>query len=202
MPRLILVRHGLTDWNKTHRYQGQTDTDLNATGREQARATADRLVNEPISVAISSDLQRASETAAIIAAPHGISVQPDPRLRELNLGQWEGLTFEEVKSRFPEEWLSVSTGRAYLSPAGGEPLESVVTRIESALADLYAYPDGQTVLLVAHGGSLRCLLCQALGVNPHKLWQFRFGSCTVTELILEKGRAMLTLFNDGHHLPS
>jgi len=202
MPRLILVRHGQTDWNTTHRYQGQTDTPLNAMGREQARATAERLANEPIALAISSDLQRARETAVIIAAPHEIEVQADARLRELGLGQWEGLTSAEIKSRFPQAWSVMSTDRTDSAPTGGEPLESMVTRIEATLTDLYNHPDNQTILLVAHGGSLRWFLCLALEVSPYKHWQFRFASCTVTELILEDGRAVLTLFNDGHHLPT
>ena len=92
MIRVLLVRHGETDWNAQRRYQGQTDVPLNEAGRRQADALAERLAGEEISAVLSSDRQRARQTALAIAAPHGLPVQEEPRMCEIALGDWEGLT--------------------------------------------------------------------------------------------------------------
>jgi broad specificity phosphatase PhoE len=99
--KLLLVRHGETDWNRDGRWQGGSDTRLNDLGREQARALAEQLDGD-IDVLYSSDLARARETAEIVAAKLGLEVRLDPRLRERGFGSWEGLTMPEIEERFAE----------------------------------------------------------------------------------------------------
>ena len=101
MTKLLLVRHGETDWNRHGRWQGGSDTQLNDLGREQARALAEELDGE-IDVLYSSDLARARETAEIVAAKLGLEVRLDPRLRERGFGSWEGLTTIEIEERFAD----------------------------------------------------------------------------------------------------
>ena len=102
--RLLVVRHGETVWNKQLRFQGHGDSHLTESGRAQARALGQRLKNIPFDELIASDLGRTKETAALIAAATGHEIQTDSRLRERNYGVLEGLTFSEIKSRYPEVW--------------------------------------------------------------------------------------------------
>ena len=102
MTTILLVRHGETDWNLERRWQGHIDRPLNDVGRAQARALADRLDSEPFAAVYSSDLARARETAEIVAAAHGLPVHLDPRLREADVGEWSGLTADEIERRYPE----------------------------------------------------------------------------------------------------
>lgn len=104
--RILLVRHGETDWNAAGRIQGHSDTPLNAAGRLQARRAAQRLAREPIRALYSSDLARAFETATIIGVPLGLTVVVSPQLRERRYGEWEGLTSAEIQAHYPEQFAS------------------------------------------------------------------------------------------------
>jgi len=150
MAQILLVRHGETDWNLGRRVQGHTDVPLNATGVAQAQVLADELAAEPIVAVYSSDLERARETAAAIAARHALSVSTDPDLREKNFGSWEGLTDTEISERFPDAQRG--------SWGDGEVTEAVAKRAVAAVTRMReVHPDG-LLLLVAHGGPLRALL--------------------------------------------
>ena len=99
--RLLLVSHAQTDWNVQGRFQGHTDIPLNEHGRRQAKLWQKRLASEAIHAVVASDLLRAAQTAAILAAPHGLDIRTDRRLRELSFGDWEGLTYAEIQERYP-----------------------------------------------------------------------------------------------------
>jgi alpha-ribazole phosphatase len=162
---LFLARHGETDWNRDGRWQGQTDTPLNARGREQARALAERLGEEPISAVYASDLARAAETAEIVARRLGAPVSTDSRLRELHFGSWEGLTTMEIEERFPDEvarWRADDGSGAF---AGGESYVEMGRRVVEALADIAAAHPSDAVLVILHGGPIRGLLAHANGVT-------------------------------------
>lgn len=150
MARLLLARHGETDWNLGRRVQGHTDVPLNATGIAQAQDLAERLATEPLVAAYSSDLSRAFDTATAVAARHGLVVAIDPDLREKNFGTWEGLTDIEIAERFPH-----ARRGAW---GNGETTEEVAGRVVAALDRITAArPDG-TLLVVSHGGPLRAAL--------------------------------------------
>src|SRR3990170_2183319 len=100
--RLLLLRHAETDWNRERRYQGWTDTPLSAAGLGQAEAAARLLAGSRLGAVWASPLRRARDTAAVIAAPHGLEVQTDPAFREMRFGPWEGLTASEARARFPD----------------------------------------------------------------------------------------------------
>jgi broad specificity phosphatase PhoE len=193
MTHLILVRHGETIWNAEHRLQGQTDIPLNDAGRRQAHQLAARLAEETIDAVISSDLQRAMETALIVAGPHQLTVQSDPRLRQSHRGKWEGLTYAEIARLYPDSAHNST-------PPDGEPAESVYARVRSWLDAARRDHAGQTVLAVSHGQILRILIALALEIDPAQAWRFETGNAALTEIHFGDAGAVLYRLNDGCHL--
>jgi broad specificity phosphatase PhoE len=160
----ILARHGVTDWNLAGRYQGQADPPLNEAGRRQARALAEQLAGEPIRAIYSSDLQRAYDTAQAAAERLGLPVTVEPRLREVNQGEWEGMLHPDILARYPEAWAERERDPLHSRSPGGESVFEVSARVWSAAADIArAHPDG-LVLIVSHGLALACLYCKAHGL--------------------------------------
>jgi len=160
---LLLARHGETDWNREHRWQGHADPPLNEVGREQAHALAATLAGDPLGAVYSSDLRRALETARIVAATHGLAVVPVPALREIDVGEWSGLTSTEIAERFPAGWTRHAEGGDGWDL--GETHAAMSRRVVAAVEELVAaHADGH-VLCVLHGGVIRALLAHASGVD-------------------------------------
>jgi broad specificity phosphatase PhoE len=159
---LLLARHGETDWNRDGRFQGHADTSLNARGREQARALAEEV--DGVDVIYASDLRRAVETAQIVAERLGLEVKVDPRLRERGFGAWEGLTRAEIEVSFREDFDRWRTGAGF-GADDAERHETFAARIEAFLADVLARHPDETVLVIAHGGSIRVVQAVASGLD-------------------------------------
>jgi broad specificity phosphatase PhoE len=161
--RLWLVRHGQTDWNVEGRWQGQTPLapPLNATGLAQARALAEELSRASFDALYGSDLLRARQTAEIIAARLELPVLFDPRLREVNLGTWEGLLGEEVARDFPLELAERRANPAHQRPPDGETVAEVAKRMRAALGDIASARPVGNVIVVTHGVTLATALCIA-----------------------------------------
>ncbi|NLU78925.1 histidine phosphatase family protein [Micromonospora sp. HNM0581] len=154
MTRLIIWRHGNTDWNAASRVQGQTDVPLNDLGREQARTAAPILAALRPDVLVASDLSRAADTAAALSALTGLPVHSDARLRERHFGSWQGLLLTEVAQRFPEEHARWRAG----DPDPGaeiEPLDDLGKRLGAALQEAADQSPGGTVVIATHGGAAR-----------------------------------------------
>ncbi len=212
MVRLMLVRHGQTAWNAAGRYQGQTDVPLSDVGRRQAQALGRRLAAEEIHAVYASDLRRAGETAEIIARSRADVGRPpwpmhaEPRLREMAFGAWEGLTYEEITARDPQGLAAWQADSLHVAPPGGETLTQLAARVRSLLDDVVAAHSGQAsapsrcVLLVAHGGLLRVLLCLALGLAADFHWRFHLDVASLSALLLYDTDAVLVGLNDTHHL--
>jgi len=200
MTRLLLIRHGETTWNAEGRYQGQTDVPLNETGRRQAQALAQRLASEEIDAVYASDLRRALETAKIIAAPHSLPVQEDSRLRELCFGVWEGLSYAEIEEQAPDTLAAWRDAPLDNTPPGGETLTQFSERVQAFLDDVKGNHPEQTVLVAAHGGTLRAVLCSALGLSPASYWQFRVSNGSLSDVSLYEEGAILNVLNDTAHL--
>jgi len=159
--RVLVLRHGQSEWNAVRRWQGQADIALTDLGLEQARRAADKLGS--FAAIASSDLERARMTAEIIAGSLGISTLPaDPRFRETHVGEWEGLTAAEIETRWPGYLDS------HRRPPGFEPDASIVVRVRGALGDLARAFPGEEVLCVAHGGVMR-VMRRHLGVPDRKI---------------------------------
>jgi broad specificity phosphatase PhoE len=160
--RLIVWRHGNTDWNATHRVQGQTDVPLNALGRQQAVDAAELLIKMRPDVIVASDLHRAADTAAALATLTGLGVTYDKRLRERFFGAWQGLTMTEVADLHPEEFARWTAGQE----VGGdiETLDDLGARAAAALeAAAGLAPPGGTVVVATHGAAARQGIGHLLG---------------------------------------
>ncbi len=165
MTELLVIRHGETDWNLQHRFQGQIDVPLNGTGHEQARRLAARLVGEPLDVLVCSDLARARQTAAPLAAALGMEPQAEPLWREQSFGVLEGLDVPTIRSRHAPLWERWTRHDAdYALPQGGESNIAFHARVMTALRALVAAHAGRRIAVVTHGGVLDMLWRQAQGL--------------------------------------
>lgn len=165
---LLVLRHGQSTWNAEGRWQGQADPPLSAEGERQARAAAEALRDIPFRRAVSSDLRRAVQTAEILADALDLTVQVDLDLREIDVGDWSGLTRPEIEAGWPGELARWSAGESE-SPPGGESRSALVARAGRAMVRVAAAVDsGQQVLVVAHGALIRHL-DRTLGLEPQSV---------------------------------
>lgn len=200
MLRLYVVRHGVTVWNQEARLQGHTDVPLNDTGRRQALLIADRLAGERIGAVWCSDMSRAIETASAIAAPHRCEVRPDATFRETGLGEWEGMTQEEIRARYGEDrFESYRSDPTTNPPPGGERIESVYDRIRIGI-EAIARSGVAEAALVGHGGSLRLAICYALQAPPECARRMWLDNVSLTILEFGGQRPRVCLVNDTSHL--
>jgi alpha-ribazole phosphatase len=182
MTRLILIRHGETDWNVEGRWQGHADVPLNASGRAQAEATARALAGRPICAIYSSDLERARGTAEPLARQTGWPVRLEPRLREIHQGEWQGLLVTEIEERYAEAFRSRRADPLHVAPPGGETALEVQARVLSAVQDiLRAHPD-ETVVIVSHGFTLAVILAYYRDIPIEQVWELIPGNGAVMEV--------------------
>ena len=166
--RLLLLRHGESTWNADGRWQGQADPPLSSLGERQAREAAARLTAGQFSRVVASDLGRARQTAEILAGALGLTVDVDPDLREIDVGEWQGLTRAEIRQRAPGALADWSEGRSESTP-GGELRTHLTDRAQRALLRAAAEAGaGDRVLLVSHGALIRNL-DRVLGLKPHSI---------------------------------
>jgi broad specificity phosphatase PhoE len=168
---ILIARHGESDWNRERRWQGQADRPLNERGREQARALAERLAHVELDAVYSSDLRRARDTAAVVAARQGLDVQVMPELREVDVGSWSGLTRAEAEERFPEGFRRWRSG--FPGWEDGETYEAMTDRVVAAVERIGHDHEGGRVLVVSHGGPIRALHAAALGLDVHAYRRLR-----------------------------
>jgi broad specificity phosphatase PhoE len=185
--QILIVRHGETDWNRDGRFQGHADTPLNDAGREQAHALADELAGERIDFVYTSDLVRARETAEIIATRLGADVVARSELREIDVGEWEGLTWLEIEERYPEgarTWHEHGYGWK-----SGETYDELGERIIAALRRIAADHPDLRVLVVGHGGTVRATraFIEGLSVADSRRRSPAIGNCEVFRIVAEDG---------------
>ena len=197
--RIIVWRHGQTDWNVAGRLQGQTDTPLNAAGRAQAAEMAARLaVLGPVRI-VSSDLQRASVTAAALGRIVDLPVETDERLREVAFGEREGMTRYEIARSYPEAEGRFRRGEEIVSP-GGESHAEAAVRFSRALEEIAeGMGEDETVVVVAHGAVIRVGICAFIGL-PEEHWRSFGGFSNGCWAVLQEGfaRWQVTEWNAGN----
>jgi glucosyl-3-phosphoglycerate phosphatase len=194
--RLILWRHGRTEWNAAGRFQGRLDPPLDEVGRRQAVEAAPHLIASAAlgadTVVVSSDLERAADTAAALTRLLGAPLLLDPRLREHGMGTWEGLTRDEVADRYPDQYADWLSGRPVRGRGGEEP-EEVAERALAAVADL---PSAPVAVIVTHGGTSGRLVERLLGLGPEQRRLFGpLGNCSWSELREQSGAWRLMRHN-------
>lgn len=165
--RMIVWRHGRTEWNANGRFQGQTDIPLDEVGRHQAATIASILAAKSPAAIFSSDLSRAQQTAAPLAEATGLEVQLDKRLREISYGSWEGLRIDEIATTDPELAERYFAGEEVRRSATGETRAEVAARAAEALEEIgRSAADGSTVVVVMHGSAAKIGTCNLVGLGP------------------------------------
>lgn len=201
MRGIWFVRHGATDWNRDHRLQGQTDIALSADGLAQAETLALTLAECPVASITCSDLQRAVRTAQPIARLHGIEPFLTPDLREVCLGDWEGLTPDDIRARWGEAVLSAYQGDPTTNPPpGAEERSEVEQRVSRAIAAVLEDLTDGVHLVVGHGGTLRTAICCAIGAPPELARRMWLDNASITRVDFGSRLPRLISLNDTSHL--
>ena len=197
---VMVVRHGETEWNTEGRRQGHLDSTLTAKGRAQAEALAQRFTPESCSAIYSSDLGRAYETARTIAEKTGHEVVPDARLRERNLGIFQGLDGDEIRARYPREYEEHRNGGADHAVPEGESFREQTERNMVCLEELAKRHAGEVIMVVTHGGVLSALFRHTLDISLDAPRRFSFKNASVNLFKFQDGVWGLETWGDITHL--
>jgi broad specificity phosphatase PhoE len=203
--RLILVRHGITDWNREGRFQGHLDPPLSDLGHRQAALVGARMAAHPLlrpHRVVSSSLARAMQTADAIGAAAEVAVEADPRLIEIGQGEWEGRTHAELEVEDPERYQAWREAGGVRQPPGGEPIATAAARIGSLIEELRAdaREEPLTVCLVSHGGSLRIVAQLLLELAGDRSWALDVDNTSIGALARIADLWRLDRWNDTGHL--
>ena len=188
MARIYLIRHGETMWNREKRLQGHIDIGLNERGFWQAERLGEHLANQPITAVISSDLNRAADTAKAVAKHHGLELQYDERLRERHYGLMQGLSHAEVAEKYPRNHLAWKNREVDFCPESGESLKQFYERVVNSAQDWAKRYEGQHIALVAHGGVLDCLNRLATGKSLEQARDFEILNASLNTLEFKEGQ--------------
>ena len=203
MTRIVLVRHGETEWNRVERFRGRADVPLNGTGLFQAQATGRRIADEWRPVAIySSPLSRAVRTAEAVAWHFNLPIQTHPGLIDIDYGEWQGLTPNEAGARWPEAvdaWYNAPHTAHIL---GGETLDELRARGLKTVNELSILHRGQTIVLVSHTVINRIILLGVLDLGNDRFWRLRQDTCALNVFEVDGGVFTLVSLNDTYHLRS
>ena len=198
---ILLIRHGQTEWNRVERFRGRADVPLDDTGMSQAEATGRRVVELCRPVALySSPLSRAVSTAEAIGGFTGLPVQSYPSLTDIDYGDWQGLTPDEVRIRWPE-LIDLWFKKPQLAHIpGGESLEDLRIRAMNGVTELAIRHSGQTIVLVGHTVLNRIILLCVLGLGNERFWRIQQEPCAINIFKFESGDYTLVSLNDTCHL--
>ncbi len=199
MPRLLLIRHGTTKLHTGDRFWGKTDMSLSDEGIKQANRLKSRLAKEKIRVCYSSTLRRARETAEIVTEERKVKIVACDELCECDFGNIEGLSFREIEQRYPRLAKKLANGTAIDFP-GGENLKQLNARVKTFIKRLDTLEPGTTAIIVSHGGPLRLLVCNLLGIEIKHWQQIRIDRASLSIIETYPQTAFLNLLNDTSHL--
>lgn len=202
--RAYIIRHGQTDWNRIGRWQGALPVPLNEHGVEQARLLAEALRTAPIQAVYTSDLPRAYDTARALADALNLTPVSDPRLQEIHLGVFQGLTRDEIIAQYPQDWEALHNSGSwyeYKAP-GGESRRETQQRIVAGWQDITASAGVDTIALVSHGMTIRLLMLKLFEGETERLRRTDFGNTSVTIVERKDGgkRWKLVQLADISHL--
>lgn len=197
---LILVRHGQTDSNLHHRYQGQSDVPMNDHGRAEIRAVARHLAGVRAAAVYCSDLGRSREAAAMIGNALGLEPVALPELRERDFGHVEGLTREEAEARFSDSWELWRRNRAAWIPPGGESLGEMWGRVLAAIETLWRRHQGETFIFAGHGGPINAIICHSLGASVEAREAIAIGNGSITVITRNDAEPVVVMLNETCHL--
>lgn len=201
LKRLMLVRHGETDWNSSMKYQGSSNIPLNAVGREQARRTSLRLAGGLWERIISSPQARAMETSKIIAGSllNGNTVQIHPALSEIGFGAWEGMSVTQIEEKYGEYYHRWREDPSRYTPPGGECFHHALHRVSNAFNEMLSL-DAERILVICHGGTIRLTLVHLLGMDPSLVWRMKINNCSLSGIDVWERGSSLAFLNDQLHI--
>ncbi len=197
--QLLLIRHGQTQWSAEKRFQGRRDTELTARGREEMRRLALRLGGMPVDAFYTSSLKRARESAAILCRGRNVKTRVDSRLNELWFGKWEGQSAEELRRQSDPFFKKWCAGKV-LSPPGGESLAALRRRVTDFLREIRKRHAGGKIAVVSHGGIIRMILLEALGLRKCSFWSLRIDAASLSVVCYYPHFAQIARLNDCCHL--
>lgn len=197
--RIILARHGQTEWNLQYRFQGRTNVKLTETGKRQAHALASRLSSWPVEVVYTSPLDRAYYTASAIAERHNLTAQILPDLEEIYFAGWEGESISNLEKEQHTAFAAWRSDPFFYPPAGAETWEKLYARISRAVK-IFLGGDYKRIVVVSHGGIMRALYAVFVGLNPHKVWNMEVSNCSMSGIEMKRGRPVLIFTNDDLHI--
>ncbi len=201
MTHLLLVRHGLTEYNVNRRFAGSSDVELSPLGCQQVTRLRERLAGQPIESVYCSDLKRARVTAEMLVDGRNLAPIPSPELREVDYGECEGLTFSQIKERYPHVAEGVYAPEKGLEFPGGESFAAMVERITRFKDRLARHAPADNILIVSHSGPLRSLICSLLGISQGCWRQLRIDNASLSIVDTYPPRAaILSLLNGTSHL--
>lgn len=198
MNSIILVRHGVTNWNERGRYQGWSDTELNDEGLKQAHRIADHLDENKVEKIFCSDLKRAKQTAFTISSRMGIEISPRKELRELSFGRWEGQTYGQIQANNPRQWKDFHKNPVQFRPPGGETIEELDSRVETFWVEILTTETDS--IIVTHAGPLKVLLLRALGTDLKNFWRLEVDLGSLSEIKSLNETQIVTKVNHTSHL--
>jgi broad specificity phosphatase PhoE len=199
--RIYMVRHGATKLSAEDRFAGAVDVELSEEGKFQAAQLAERLADDSITAVYCSPMTRTIQTAAILAAPHNLSLTQREGLREINHGHWEGMRRADVEAQFPEEYAAWEEDPLTFAPQGGEAGVNVIARALPVIREIVLEHRGQNVLIVSHKATLRLIISSLLGFDARG-YRDRLDQSPASLNVLDfkdPVRARLMLFNDVSH---
>lgn len=197
---VYFIRHGQTDWNVQRRFQGGQDIPLNETGREQARQIAARFVGTRLSRIYHSPLSRARETAEIVCACAQAELVSVPELREIGMGDWEGMDFAQAKVQTPEAYAHYMADRKHVAPPHGESYEALQARALRAMEPILAHETADFAV-VAHGAIFKALFCAYMHIDLSHMDGFDVANASVSVVNFKNGQAKMVTLNDLSHFP-
>jgi broad specificity phosphatase PhoE len=198
--RICLIRHGESEWNRTHRYTGQQDPPLSALGRSQAERVGERLESEPLVAIYSSPLARATQTAEPCARLKSLQIACEAAFAEIHHGSWEGLTTDEVSARYPAELTMWRDEPHRVVMPAGESLEDVRRRSVPTFQRIISRHAGEAIAIFSHDAVQRVLLLDSLGGALERFWEWRIENASVTVLEHHDGGFRLPVLNETEHL--
>ena len=200
MMKLLLIRHGQTDWNLLGKYQGQTDIALSGEGIRQVDLLAQNFPVDTLDIIYTSDLQRALMTAERLAEKFSAPLYADKALRELNFGAWEGLTYQEIAERWPQEVQNLFGAPEKLQIPEGETFLMLQRRAMDKIHEIRAENEGKNVAVVAHGAISKAILTALLHIPLHYVWMLRQDNTAVNILRFDDEFVSVELLNGISHL--
>ncbi len=202
MTNIYLIRHAEAEGNLYRRAQGQYNALITPLGRSQIALLAERFRETPIDALYSSDLIRTQSTASAILKYHPeLTIQTDPRLREINVGVWEDVPWGNLSRDWPEQMELFARDPERYQVPGSEHFGAVVERMVTVLTELAEKHDGQTIAAFSHGMAIRALLCHLMGLSSEQVIQVPHGDNTAVHLLhYENGKFTIEYYNDNRHL--